>query len=167
MIAIAVYIAAACGANFLASAFGPSVTPFTAFALVGAAMAARDTLHERWCGSTLTWKMALLIFAASCLSCLFASSTRVCAASFVAFLVSESLDAVVFSFAPRRHRIVISNSVSAPIDSVAFLVLAFGTVPVIYALGQIALKIAAGSLYMKLKPLAFAGNAETKPGAAE
>jgi uncharacterized PurR-regulated membrane protein YhhQ (DUF165 family) len=74
------------------------------------------------------------------------STWRIVAASLAAFIVSETVDNLVG--APLRGRIhdgarvAVSAGVSAPIDSVVFLVLAFGTAGLHFFEGQLVGKIA-------------------------
>jgi uncharacterized PurR-regulated membrane protein YhhQ (DUF165 family) len=74
------------------------------------------------------------------------STWRIVAASLAAFIVSETVDNLVG--APLRGRIhdgarvTISAGASAPIDSVVFLVLAFGTTGLHFFWGQLVGKIA-------------------------
>ena len=74
------------------------------------------------------------------------STWRIVAASLAAFIVSETLDNLVG--APLRGRIhdgarvAVSAGVSAPVDSVVFLVLAFGTAGLHFFWGQLVGKIA-------------------------
>lgn len=74
------------------------------------------------------------------------STWRIVAASLAAFIVSETVDNLVG--APLRGRIhdgarvAVSAGVSAPIDSVVFLVLAFGTAGLHFFAGQLVGKIA-------------------------
>jgi uncharacterized PurR-regulated membrane protein YhhQ (DUF165 family) len=74
------------------------------------------------------------------------STWRIVAASLAAFIVSETIDNLVG--APLRGRIhdgarvAVSAGVSAPIDSVVFLVLAFGVSGLHFFEGQLVGKIA-------------------------
>jgi len=78
------------------------------------------------------------------------STWRIVAASLAAFIVSETVDNLVG--APLRGRIhdgarvTISAGASAPIDSVVFLVLAFGTSGLHFFWGQLVGKIASSVL---------------------
>src|SRR5437764_2375367 len=78
------------------------------------------------------------------------STWRIVAASLAAFIVSETVDNLVG--APLRGRVhdgvrvVASAGVSAPIDSVVFLVLAFGTSGLHFFDGQLVGKIASSVL---------------------
>jgi uncharacterized PurR-regulated membrane protein YhhQ (DUF165 family) len=78
------------------------------------------------------------------------STWRIVAASLAAFIVSETVDNLVG--APLRGRVhdgarvAASAGVSAPIDSVVFLVLAFGTAGLHFFWGQLVGKIASSLL---------------------
>ncbi|MDQ3992840.1 MAG: VUT family protein, partial [Actinomycetota bacterium] len=74
-----------------------------------------------------------------------ADTWRIVAASLAAFAVSETIDNVLgASLRDRLHdagRVVVTNAVSAPLDSVVFLALAFGSLE--FVEGQLQAKLAA------------------------
>ena len=78
------------------------------------------------------------------------STWRIVAASLAAFIVSETIDNLVG--APLRGRVhdgvrvTVSAGISAPLDSVVFLVLAFGTSGLHFFAGQLVGKIASSIL---------------------
>jgi uncharacterized PurR-regulated membrane protein YhhQ (DUF165 family) len=96
------------------------------------------------------------------------STWRIVGASLAAFLASETVDNLVG--APLRGRIhdslrvIVSSGASAPIDSVVFLVLAFGTSGLHFFAGQLVGKIA-GSVVIGI-PLVMLGRRflPAKPG---
>jgi hypothetical protein len=70
---IAIYLAAIVTANLAVATFGPSITPLTAFLLIGLDLTTRDVLHDRWeyralsdrIGRAMPLRMGALITAGS------------------------------------------------------------------------------------------------------
>lgn len=118
---VGMYLASIVAANMAAATFGPMASIPCAAALIGLDMAARDSLHERW---GLSWRMAALLALGGALSYLLGAE-RVAVASCAAFLASGVVDALAYSVlkTDRAHR---SNLMSAPVDSLVFVGLAFG-----------------------------------------
>lgn len=128
---IATYIAAIAGANLIIGHYGPSASLWTAFTLIGLTLVVRDRLHDFWHGRQLTLRMAGLILAGGVASILTQQNVppRLVLASVLAFGVAESFDAIVYQLAHRRHWLVrsnVSNIVSALLDSLVFVLIAFG-----------------------------------------
>lgn len=154
---VGLYLTAIVIANLTVAWLGPSVVILNAFILVSCDLVARDRLHEAWHGAHLRRNMALLIASGSILSAaLDWQALDVAAASFCAFALSETADALVYSRLERRGWLVKtngSNLVSAAVDSVAFLSLlaAFGRLPwslvPALALGQWGAKTIGGALW--------------------
>jgi hypothetical protein len=146
---IVLYLAAIVAANLLAAECGPSVTPYTAFALIGFDLVARDRLHDEWRGNPL--RLGALIAAGSLLSYLInADAGRIALASCVAFAAAALVDWVVYRWrqrSPWMERSNASNLASAAVDSVVFPTHAFGVWlwPVIAA--QFFAKAAGGVLW--------------------
>lgn len=149
---IALYITAIVAANLLVATLGPSVAVLNAFLFIGLDLTTRDALHEAWRGRGLAWKMGLLIVAGSLLSYLLnASAGPIALASFVAFALSATADALVYAALGERARLVRvngSNVVSAAVDSLVFPALAFG-LPLLWpiVLGQLVAKVIGGVLW--------------------
>lgn len=157
MLIVALYLSAVVAANLIVTAFGPSASVLTAFALIGLNITARDRLHDAWSGHGLRWKMALLIVAGGALSWLLnGDAARIAVASSVAFAVSEALDALVYHALRGRswyRRTNGSNVVSAAADSLIFPTLAFGGFLPAIVLGQLAAKTLGGAVWAwVLKP---------------
>lgn len=94
--------------------------------LIGAALALRDSLHERM----PRWRVAALIAGGAALSLSF-SPPALAVASAVAFLLSELADFAVYDRLRQRAMaaaVLASGAVGAVLDSVIFSALAFGTV---------------------------------------
>lgn len=102
--------------------------------VVGFTLVLRDLLHDY----ISRLDMAVLIVAGALLSALV--SPQLALASGLAFLIAEGLDALIYG--PVRERlgqvrgIVLSNAVSIPVDSIIFLLLAFGSLQFFW--GQVA-----------------------------
>jgi hypothetical protein len=154
---VGVYLVAIVAANLLTAWLGPWVTPINGFVFIGLDITTRDALHDAWCRRGLWWKMAALIGSGSLISWMLnRKAGRIALASFVAFAVSGTIDAIVYHVlrkSSRFERVNWSNLASAASDSVLFPALAFGWPPsmeIVY--GQATAKVAGGlfwSLVMK------------------
>lgn len=156
-------------ANLSVAAFGPSVAVINAFVLIAFDLVARDRLHEAWRGKNLVLRMAVLIGVGSLLSWLLnRDAGPIALASFVAFAVSATLDAVVYAALGSRAflvRVNGSNIIGAAADSVLFPALAFG-LPLLWPiiLGQFAAKVLGGFIWSYiLRPRAL-GSGHTQEG---
>jgi queuosine precursor transporter len=149
---IALYLSAIVAANLLVAAFGPAISILNAFVFIALDLTARDRLHEAWRGEGLAWKMAALIGAGSALSYLLNVNTGpIALASFVAFGVAATLDALCYHLLRGRDYLVKvngSNVVSAAADSLFFPLLAFG-LPLLWpvVVGQFIAKVFGGFLW--------------------
>lgn len=154
---IALYLVAIVTANWTVSRLGPSISIVTAFLFIGLNITTRDFLHDVWEGKTLKRNMFLLIAAGSILS-LFFNAGRIAMASFAAFAVSETVDAICYQILkdrkqPRWLRVNGSNVISSVVDSFAFPTLAFGGFLPLITLGQIIAKIGGGFVWWILVSL--------------
>jgi hypothetical protein len=133
MLYIVLYLGAAVAANLLVTRFGPQSAPFVAFGLVSLDLTSRDHLHDAWKHKGLWWKMAALIGSGSFLSWLVnRDAGPIALASFVAFGcagLSDTLTYAVLGDKKYLVRVNGSNVVSAVVDSIVFLSLAFGWPP--------------------------------------
>ena len=147
----ALYLAAIVAANLIVTRFGPSASVLTAFLLIGLVITTRDRLHEAWIGHGLRWKMGALIAVGGFLSyVLNADAARIALASFVAFSVSETADAIVFHRLLSRswfRRVNASNVASSALDSALFPTLAFGVFMPWVVIGQFAAKVLGGAIW--------------------
>jgi len=148
------YLVAACGANVAVTLFGYAALPYTAAMLIPFDLTARDVLHDRWHGNWLAARMAALVCAGSAVAWLCCDgSPSVCLASAVAFCVAGAVDSLVYAAlkaAPREVRMNTSNVASSLADSVAFPLVAFGTVSAQLAATQVCLKVAGGAAWVAL-----------------
>lgn len=126
---IAAYLATIVGANYLIEHFGPVPVGFGLFApagvyLVGPALVLRDLVQ--WAAGRLWSVVAVLVGAALSF---FVADAAVATASGAAFLLSELLDFVLFTWiAPRWARAVAVGGITGAVaDSVVFLAIAFGS----------------------------------------
>jgi uncharacterized PurR-regulated membrane protein YhhQ (DUF165 family) len=153
------YLAAIIAANLTIAHFGASATAVVAFVFIAFDITVRDSLHEQWYGRGLQWKMPLLILVGAVVS--FALNTAalpIAVASFVAFIAAGATDTAVYQWVHKAqwfHKVNISNVASAVVDTLVFVVLAFGF-PVLWhvVLWQIVAKIAGGlgwSILLKKK----------------
>jgi hypothetical protein len=151
MLAVAFYCAAMVGANLFVSYFGPWVSPINAFVLIGLDLSLRDTLHERWRGRWLWFKMAALISLGGGLSYIANHAAgKIAIASLAAFVASGAVDALVYHWL--RHKPYIqksngSNLAGAAIDSIIFPMIAFGAFMPIIVLLQFAAKVGGGFVW--------------------
>ena len=156
------YLAAIIAANLSSARFGPEASIYNAFAFIGLNLTARDRLHDAW-GRHRFRNMALLILAGSAVSYLATIwltpdivpsevVARIALASFVAFLVAETLDAVGYQllrWRPWLERANTSNLIGAAVDSTVFVSIAFGfTWEIVFA--QFCAKVAGGFLWSLL-----------------
>lgn len=126
MIYILTYLIAIVAANWAVATYGPGISVYTAAVLIGFVIYARDCLHDTWLGRNLKRNMFLLIAAGSLLSIPF-NAGKIALASFLAFAISETVDALVYHRLlkrPKLLRVNGSNLMSAAVDSVLFLSLA-------------------------------------------
>lgn len=147
---VILYLGSIILANFMVIEFGiiqigPLVFPAGAVA-IGLTFSARDFVQKRfgkiWCWAWMITAGVMTYFLDS----------KIAIASVSAFAISETLDWFVFTFSDRsfKQRIILSNAVGTPIDSLVFVTLAFGFLwPVI--IGQTIVKFASGLVVMWVK----------------
>lgn len=147
---VGLYLAAIVAANITVAIFGPAVSVLNAFLFIGFNITARDKLHDTWQGHNLKRNMFLLILVGSAISLLFGAG-RIAVASFVAFAISESIDAISYHALRGRHKLLQvngSNVTSAAVDSILFPLIAFGWPPLIgVMIGQFLAKVFGGAIW--------------------
>jgi hypothetical protein len=142
---VLLWLAAIVGANLSVAHFGPTVSIYNAFLLIGLSLTTRDYLHRAWAGKNLKVKMGLLITAGGLISWFTQPATgQIALGSIIAFIAAEIVDSVVYH---RTRSINKSNTVSAFVDSVLFPTIAFGGFPVLIILGQWVAKFAGGAVW--------------------
>jgi uncharacterized PurR-regulated membrane protein YhhQ (DUF165 family) len=151
-----VYIVAVLLANFTATWF----IPLPLFGLLsvgtlvfGITFTQRDRVHQY--GRKAVYLMIMIAAAGMVLeSLLLAVSWRIIAASFIAIVLSETADTEIYQYLLQRtwlQRVLGSNLVSIPLDSLLFNIIAFGGVfaPKMLAaiiFGEIVVKFTTGAV---------------------
>lgn len=145
MFEILFYLGSILLANLLVHQFGIVTVlgiTFPAGAVaIGLTFSARDFVQQRW-GKWGCWGWMLV---ASGITFLF--NQRLAIASVTAFFIAETLDWLIFTLCPGslQKRIVLSNLIGCPLDSLVFVCLAFGWVwPAIW--GQTVVKMASSMI---------------------
>jgi len=130
MIYAGVYLAAIVAANLIIGWLGPKASPFIAFALIGLDLSLRDKLHELWHGDNLVLKMGGVIIAGGLLSYLINRDiASIALGSSIAFAGAMAADALVYErlfHKAKIYKMNASNVVSAAVDTVLFIWIAFG-----------------------------------------
>jgi hypothetical protein len=145
---VALYLAAVVAANLIVAWLGPWVSIYTAWTFIGLDLTVKDRLQDKWTRNKLVLRMGGLILAGSVLSwVLNRNAGRIALASFVAFAVSSSIDALIYALVKgeKWRKVGWSNLGGALSDSILFPILAFGWPPdptIVY--GQLAAKVAGG-----------------------
>jgi uncharacterized PurR-regulated membrane protein YhhQ (DUF165 family) len=156
----AAYLAAIVAANLSIAHWGPQVAIYNGFLFIGLDLTTRDTLHDLWRGH-LVRNMTVLIASGSILSYAISLATastfpggpsvgRIAAASFVAFALAATSDALAYHALRDRtwyERSNQSNLVSAAVDSVVFLPLAGFGFPWAVVFGLFCAKVAGGVVW--------------------
>jgi uncharacterized PurR-regulated membrane protein YhhQ (DUF165 family) len=150
---VALWLAAITAANLISAHYGPKASIYNAFWLIGLTLVLRDALHDRWQRHRVV-KMGALIIAGSAVAYLITPSAgRIGIASGIAFLASETVDAIVYHLVRRwswLERSNASNFFGAAVDSVLFPTIAFGTFAVAITVGQFTAKVAGALLFTLL-----------------
>jgi queuosine precursor transporter len=144
--AVAIYAAAIISANLLVLHFGPWISPFNSFFLIGLDLALRDFLHMR----LRPWQMGVLILSTGIATyALNPAAGMIAVASAAAFSAAAVTDWVTFSKLSGTwlYRSNGSNVAGAAVDSVLFPTIAFGVMmPHIVAL-QFVAKVSGGLIW--------------------
>ncbi len=147
-ILITAYLVSIVAANLIIAWLGPAASIYTAALFIGLDLTVKDRLQDEWTHSGLVWRMGLLILTGSVISwVLNRNAGRIALASFVAFAVSSSIDAVIYAVVKgeKWRKVGWSNLGGAISDSILFPALAFGWPPdpvIVY--GQMTAKLAGG-----------------------
>lgn len=148
------YLVAAVVANLAANHFGQVALPWVAFFIIPFDLCARDVLHDRWLGSDLWLRMAVLVMGGSLLTTFVNfGAWRVAVASALAFLAAGIADTVAYWLLRRHGRLARmngSNAISAVVDSVVFPTVAFGGLSWALSGAQAVAKFAGGIVWSLL-----------------
>lgn len=132
--AMSVYVAATLLANYTLDAFlpvGPWLLVNVGTLFFGVTFTQRDRVHRH--GRRAVYAMILAAAVANVLAALsIGTPLRYVAVSFLAIVASETADTEIYQRLLRRRwivRVVSSNAVSAPLDTILFTVLAFAGAP--------------------------------------
>lgn len=151
---VALYLAAVVAANLTVTWFGPDAAIVVAFVFIGLDLTTRDTLHDRWRGRRLWWRMLALIATGGALSWLVnADAGWIAVASTVAFVAAGVTDTLVYRVLgdrSQRLRVNGSNVVSAAVDSLVFPTVAFGAFLPGIVLGQWLAKVVGGAVWLEV-----------------
>lgn len=161
---IAGYIIAIATANLLAYHYGPWVTPYTAFLLIGLDLTSRDRLQDLFTTARRRKMLALIATGSIVAYAANPSAGRIALASATAFAASSSIDWLIYAYLrqaghPWLVRANTANLFGAAVDSALFPTLAFGVWlwPIVFA--QFTAKVAGGmfwSLIVQEAPRALA-----------
>jgi len=154
MVFAVIFLASVVAANLIVGRLGPWVTPIVAFVLIGLDLSLRDKLHESWHNKGLWWKMLILIVVSGAITYLInRGAGRIAVGSVVAFIVALAFDALVYERLFHRERVLkmnASNVVSAAMDTVLFVWIAFGVFMWQVMLVQYAAKVVGGFFWSLL-----------------
>jgi uncharacterized PurR-regulated membrane protein YhhQ (DUF165 family) len=126
MIDAGLYILAILVANVTAAWFIGPVAVGTLF--FGTVFTLRDRLHLRYGRGGVYWCVAAASIGTAAIALYGGASWRILAASLVALIIGESADTEIFQALHRRSwlvRVAASNSVSVPLDTIIFNMIAF------------------------------------------
>lgn len=149
VLAITIYAVAMTAANMLVLAFGPAVTPFNAFFLIGLDLALRDWLHLRLRASQM---LGLIVASGLITYALNPSASQIALASAVSFTAAALADWSAFSAIRGSwlRRANGSNIAGAVVDSLLFPTLAFGAMMPHIVVAQFAAKVTGGAVWAML-----------------
>lgn len=151
---VGMYLLAIVLANLLVAQFGKISVLWVGFLFIGFDLTARDKLHEAWNGDRLIVKMGLLIASGSILSWFINRNAGLIAiASFTAFGSAAIVDTLVYQLLHKQDYLLKvngSNIVSAMVDSLVFPTIAFGGFLPSVTLGQFAVKVLGGMVWVWL-----------------
>lgn len=126
---VIVYLAAIVAANLLVTHYGPSSVIYVAFLLVGFVLIVRNYFADIVGVRRFVMQAALILVGGLLTWLLNQDAETIAKASVIAFLVSESIEAVNYYLMrgwPWLERAPISATIGAAVDSVLFITIAFG-----------------------------------------
>lgn len=149
----ALILAAIVAANLIVNHYGPSVTPYVAFGLIGFDIVGRDRLHLDLHGPARWLGIGCLIALGSAITyALNADAGPIALGSVTAFAAAMVIDTLVFEVASpldAHRRVNVSNAFAAAVDTLVFFAIAFGLSAIPFALlfAQFTAKVAGGALW--------------------
>jgi hypothetical protein len=148
-IAVAAYAAAMTLANLLIANFGPWISPFNAFFLIGLDLTLRDWLHVRLKPVQM---LALIVCAGLLTYLLNPAAGRIAVASSIAFTAAALVDWAAFARlrGSWMFRANGSNVAGAAVDSLIFPTLAFGVLMPQIIAAQFVAKVLGGAMWAAL-----------------
>lgn len=149
LLAVALFLAAVVSANMAVAVYGQAALVVTAWVVIPFDMLTRDLLHERWRGDRLVLRMGVLVLLGGAITvALNWTSWRIAAGSCIAFALAMTVNSLVFERLIERTsrfgRMTASNAAAAIVDSVAFPMIALGTLDPILSAAQASSKIIGG-----------------------
>jgi len=152
LLAVALFLAAIVTANMAVAVYGQAALVVTAWVVIPFDMLTRDLLHERWRDDRLVLRMGGLVLLGGVITiALNWTSWRIAAGSCTAFALAMTVNSVVFERLIERTsrfgRMTASNAAAAIVDSVAFPLIALGTLDLILSAAQASSKIIGGIVW--------------------
>lgn len=145
-ISIVIYASVIILANILVSIFGPSITPFIAFFLIGLDLALRNYLSL----VMTKYEMAAMIVGTGLISYVVNPATGMIAiASGVAFTSAAIVDWLTFNTVSGKwiKKNFVGNSTGALVDSIIFPTIAFGSLMPVIVVSQFIAKVLGGTMW--------------------
>lgn len=146
--AVVLFLSAIVAANLAVATYGQAALVITAWIVIPFDMLTRDLLHERWRNDRLALRMGALVLLGGAITILLSSSTwRVAVGSCLAFALAMGVNSIVFERLIERtrfRRMTASNAAAAIVDSIAFPLIAFGTLDPVLSLAQASSKTLGG-----------------------
>lgn len=150
MVFSVLYVSVLVAANLLVAKLGPQWSPLLAFLFIGPDLTLRDKLHDELGVRSVLGLMALAGLVSFALN---PASYKIAVASLTAFVIAGVGDTLVYQWLRARHPLLkmnASNAVGAVLDSVVFLLVAFGPAALAYAPLQVLAKLLGGGAWSVL-----------------
>lgn len=136
---ISIYVSLFVAANLLVATFGPAITPLNALFLISADIVIRDRLQYKYGFST---SVMCCVIAGGITIALQHDSGMIAVASMVSVILSGIASAISFRFKSGSFysKSVPASVVAAAVDSIAFPLIAFGSVMPLITVAQFSAK---------------------------
>ncbi|UGO52699.1 hypothetical protein OPT79_68 [Klebsiella phage vB_KpnD_Opt-79] len=144
---ICVYVAIFLLANLLVASFGPAVTPFNALFLIAADMVLRDRIQFE---SGAAWSILACFLAGFATVLIAPGSEMIALASGLSCLLAGSASAIAFKLKSGGffQKALPANVIAAAVDSIAFPLIAFGSIMPGITAAQFAAKTIGASIIL-------------------